>query len=128
MRLRMYAIVTGLLGVTQVVFNGFWIHRLEIPFLVPQWLVYFELAWAFVSFAVLLTARHSGRATLLAGSYVIYTGFAVVYTVHMGVTHGAVTDGMIPDWWKILAVTVGLGWIAGSASLISAPPRPQRQS
>ena len=118
MLLRAYAVVTGLLGLTQAVFNGFWIHRLSIPYDLPKWLVYFELIWAFLSFAVLLAVRNSGRATILAGSYVIYTGFAVVYTVHIGTTRGAVTDSMIPDWWKILAVIVGAEWIAMALAVL----------
>jgi len=115
---KLYAVVTAVLGMIQVAYNTLWLGRTPAPFDVPPWLVYAELGWAFVSFAALLVWRARPSAALLATSYVVYTGFALLYTLHLGQERGTVTESMVPEWWKVLAVLVGAFWIAGSISIL----------
>lgn len=115
--LRIYAGITALIGATQVLFNAWWLGESAAPLDIPQWVATFEVTWGFVSFAVLLWRRKIARVTAIAGSYVIYTGFALVYTMYLGTRHGSVTEEMVPEWWKILAVIIGLWFVIGSSRL-----------
>jgi hypothetical protein len=115
--LRIYAVITALIGLTQVVFNGLWIGRVRAPFEAPEWLVMSELGWTFVSFLALLRWRQL-RLTLLAASYVLYGSSAVVLTQLLADDQGAVTEAMVPEWWKSASVIVGVWFVAGAASLI----------
>ena len=117
---RGYAIVTLLIGFTQIIFNGGWIGRHSAPFESPAWLVVFELAWTFVSFVVLLRWKDAWSLPL-AGSYVIYGSAAVVLTQLLANEAGAVTESMVPEWWKIVSVAAGLWFVAGSVFLMRRP-------
>ena len=57
-------------------------------------------------------------ALLLAGSYVIYGGAAVILTQFLANEAGTVTEAMVPEWWKIISVVTGLWFVAGSALVI----------
>ena len=108
---RLYGGVTAIIGVIHIVYNVLWLPRVKEPFPVPQWLIFFELAWAFVSFGV-VARRTRGSALPLAVSYVVYSAFALTYSYWLGSTYGGVRDEMIPTWWKLLALAVGV-WFTG---------------
>jgi len=125
--LRLFAVITALIGLTQAIFNALWIGRTAVPLDVPQFVSTFEVGWGFVAFAVLLRWRQNPPVTLLAGSYVIYTGFALVYTLLLGLRHGDVTEAMVPEWWKYVAVVVGVWLVIRALPLVARAADSEKQ-
>lgn len=121
--MRFYGVTTAAIGVIHVVYNALWLPRVDSPFPIPTWLVWFELAWAVVSFVVVVRRRDDTQALLLAAPYVIYTALAVTYSWYLGTTRGGVTDAMIPLSWKIIALLAGIWFTVGGLRLAARPPR-----
>lgn len=120
--MRLYGLTTAAIGVIHVVYNALWLPRVDSPFPNPTWLIWFELAWAVVSFVVVARRREDSQALLLAAPYVIYTAVAVTYSWYLGTTRGSVTDAMIPLWWKIIALLAGAWFTAAGLRLAARPP------
>ncbi len=115
---RFYGAVTAIVGIIHVIYNGLWLGRPWSPFQVPPWLIVFELAWAVISLDVLLRYRRRGiRPPLTPTIYTTYTAVTLIYTLILGMTHPALTDPMIPEWWKAFSLGVGILLLSGGGRL-----------
>jgi hypothetical protein len=65
---------------------------------------------------------------VLAGSYVLYGSLAVVYTQMLARERRIVTDAMVPEWWKFLAVAIGIWFVAASLRLLRSWRPPARKA
>lgn len=119
--LRLYGIITAIIGLDEVVYNSLFIGKSVEPFRTPSWVIIFELAWTLISVDVLVRSRRRGQRPMLPATYILYTAFAVFYAYHLGTTHGSVTPNMLPEWWKIVSLGAGAWFVSGGVALARNP-------
>jgi hypothetical protein len=117
MLLRLYGAITAIIGLIHFVDNLLWLRTVAQPIPTPRVLTWFEMAWGFVSFAVVLRRSGDNRALPLAASYVTYLALAMGLSFWIGTTRGDVTDEMIPTQWKLIAMIVGAWFVVGGVRL-----------
>ncbi|HVT42768.1 MAG TPA: hypothetical protein VMT00_00080 [Thermoanaerobaculia bacterium] len=111
--IRLYGIVTALIGASNAIYAALFIPRATGPFPVPAPVIVFELAWALVSFHLVVRSRRQAAIPLLPIAYILYTCFNAGYAYWLGIRYGTVTDEMTPLWWKIVALVIGVGFVVG---------------
>ena len=105
---RIHALATALLGALYLVYNGLWTGQALPPFVTPPWLVYGQLAWGLLSFAMIFVYQRVERSPVLPALFVVDTAATYSYAWYLGAAEGAVMDQSVPDWWKVLAAVMGL--------------------
>lgn len=105
---RVHALITLLLGVLYAIYHVLWFGRAEAPFITPDWLVAAQLAWGFVSFAMIFLYQREDRSPVLPALYVTFTGATYSYVWFLEASRGAVRDEMVPTWWKVISGVVGV--------------------
>ena len=119
--LRLYAIVTFILGAIQVIYNALWIGAPAPPFELSDYLIAIELGWSLVSIDMGVRMRRRRLPASLPFSYVAYSAATLAYSSWLASTSGTgkITNEMIPLWWKLIAVSVGAWYIAASVFLVA---------
>ena len=117
--IRLYASITALIGLVQVVYNALWIGAEAPPFRVHDLMIASELAWMFVSIDLGVRLRRRRLPISVPLSYVLYSAFTIGYSSWLASTLGIgnVTDEVVPLWFKLGAIGVGAWFIAGSAGI-----------
>lgn len=114
-----YGFITAVIGLIHFVYNVLWLRTVNGPFVPPEPIVIFELAWTLISLHHFIRTIREGRLQLLPVSYILYTASAVLYTLYLAhVHHGTVTDAMTPTWWKVYSAGAGAWFTAGGISLM----------
>ena len=119
--LRLYAIVTFILGTIQVIYNALWIGAPAPPFEISDYLIAIELGWSLVSIDMGVRMRRRRLPVSLPFSYVAYSAATLGYSSWLASTSGTgtITNEMIPLWWKLIAVGVGAWYIAASVFMVA---------
>ncbi|MCA1732408.1 MAG: hypothetical protein LC732_02255 [Acidobacteria bacterium] len=119
--LRLYAAMTAILGLIQVVYNTLWIGSAAPPFQVSDYLIALELGWALVSIDMGVRMHRRRLPIALPASYAVYSLGTIGYSSWLASTSGTgdITNEMIPIWWKLIAVGVGAWYVAGSVFLVA---------
>lgn len=119
--IRLYAGITAILGIVQVLYNALWIGAPAPPFGVPDLVIAIELGWALVSIDFTVRLRRRLLPYVVPLSYVIYTALSLGYSSFLASTSGdgTVSEAMIPLWWKVIAIAVGAWYIAGALMMIT---------
>jgi hypothetical protein len=127
--LRLYAAITGILGVIQAIYNALWIGEAQPPFQVSDYLIALELGWALVSIDMGVRMHRRRLPIALPASYALYSLATIGYSSWLASTSGTgdITDPMIPMWWKVIAVGVGAWYVAGSVFLVAKAKAADRQ-
>ncbi len=119
--LRLYAVVTFILGAVQVVYNALWIGSPAPPFGISDYLIALELGWSLVSIDMAVRMHRRRLPTALPISYAVYSAATIAYSSWLASTSGTggITNEMIPLWWKLVAVAVGAWYVAASVFLVA---------
>ena len=118
--LRLYSLVTFLLGAVQVVYNALWIGAPSPPFEISDYLIALELGWSLVSIDMGVRMHRRRLPTALPASYAAYSAATLAYSRGpRRRAEPAITNEMIPLWWKLVAVAVGAWYVAASVFLVA---------
>jgi hypothetical protein len=119
--LRLYAVVTFLLGAVQVVYNALWVGAPAPPFQISDYLIALELGWSLVSIDMAVRMHRRRLPIALPVSYAVYSAVTIGYSSWLASTSGTggISNEMIPLWWKLVAIAVGAWYIAGSVFLVA---------